>query len=78
MFNAHSKSYWNWGIEQVINWQNTHYPEHILHLHGNSDHIFPDKYLGPHIQIAGGDHFMVYKQAEEISQHINRVLADRL
>jgi len=78
MFNAHSKRYWNWGVEQVIKWENETYPDHILHLHGDKDLIFPDRYLGAHVRIPGGDHFMVYKQAIEISEHINAVLAERI
>jgi pimeloyl-ACP methyl ester carboxylesterase len=77
MFNAHSDTYFQWAVRQIVSWENDTYPQGLLHLHGDADDIFPHRYLGPHHAIKGGDHFMVYKQAEELSLLINAALADQ-
>src|SRR5450432_139063 len=60
--------YINWAIHQVLNWSNNWQPDHITHLHGENDRIFPVKKItGAHI-IKGGTHMMIYNRAGEISE----------
>jgi hypothetical protein len=62
--------YLEWAVHQVINWRNKWQPDHIVHIHGDKDKIFPVKRIaGGHI-IKGGTHFMIYNRAEEISNLI--------
>ncbi len=66
--------YTNWGINQIINWQNTEVPKNIFHLHGSKDHIFPIKNINDAQVIEGGGHMMVMNRAEEI----NKILRQQL
>lgn len=74
MFDGHSDQYFRWAVRQIVHWHNPTHPAHTLHLHGDADEIFPTRYLGQHTNLAGGDHFMVYKRADEISRLINAYL----
>ena len=66
--------YTNWGIHQIINWQNTEVPKNLFHLHGSNDHIFPIKNIKDAHIIQGGGHMMVMNKAEEI----NKILMQQL
>lgn len=66
--------YTNWGIHQIINWQNTEIPKNIFHLHGANDRIFPIKNINNAQIIEGGGHMMVMNKAGEI----NRILLQQL
>ena len=67
----------DWAADTAINWRNKVRVPNVVHIHGDNDSLFPlcnikDKDV---IVIKGGTHFMVYKQAEEISQIIQEKLA---
>lgn len=66
--------YTNWGIHQIINWQNTQIPKNIFHLHGSSDRIFPAKNIKDAQILEGGGHMMVMNRAAEISAIIKTQL----
>ena len=66
--------YTNWGINQIINWQNSEVPKNIFHLHGANDHIFPIKYIKGARVIEGGGHLMLMNKADVI----NKILLQQL
>lgn len=66
--------YSDWAIEQVLHWENTAFPNNLVHIHGSSDHIFPIRYVKPHHTIPGGGHMMVMNRADEISNIIHQYI----
>ena len=66
--------YINWSFDKILNWQNRDYPENIVHIHGDSDKIFPIKSINATHVIKNGTHMMVMNRADEISKIINNVL----
>jgi pimeloyl-ACP methyl ester carboxylesterase len=66
--------YTNWGINQIINWQNAEVPKNIFHLHGSKDHIFPIKNINDVQVIEGGGHMMVMNRADEINKILRQEL----
>lgn len=69
-----SDTYLRWAIGRVLRWKNTVIPQTILHIHGESDRIFPIGYVHADKVIPQGGHFMVYDHAKEV----NIILRDYL
>ncbi len=56
-----------WSIHALINWNNNDTDEHLLHIHGTHDRIFPLKYIHtPVHKINKGGHWMIVDRAKEI------------
>lgn len=66
--------YMEWAIDQVLNWKNKWIPDHIVHIHGEKDRIFPIKRIKADHVIRGATHFMIYNRAKEVSECIDREL----
>ena len=63
-----------WAIHQIISWKNELIPDNIYHVHGESDRIFPYKFIHEDFSIAKGGHFMIMNRAEHISQLIQKIV----
>ena len=63
-----------WAIHQVVTWKNELIPENIYHIHGESDRIFPFKYVHEDFNVRKGGHFMIMNQAEYISNLIQKIV----
>ena len=63
-----------WAIHQVITWKNELIPKNIYHIHGESDRIFPYKFVREDFNVKRGGHFMIMNQAEHISQLIQKIV----
>lgn len=59
-----------WALTCILTWRNQERPSGLTHIHGTADNVLPMRYTHPDIQIKGGGHFMVYANAEEISEII--------
>lgn len=77
MIRKNTDSYLSWALKSISLWdRDFEIPAPIIHIHGDKDRTFPLKNLREvtHI-IEGGNHFMIYKKAEEIAsilrQHIS-------
>ena len=68
MFQKHSDAYRMWAIRSLINWQKKPINSDLIHLHGTSDKVFPIHRIKNCIRVESGDHFMVYRKAQEIEQ----------
>jgi pimeloyl-ACP methyl ester carboxylesterase len=66
--------YVEWAINQILNWKNEWVPGNIVHIHGDSDKIFPVRKINSAHIIKGATHFMIYNRADEVSEFIRREL----
>ncbi len=62
--------YLKWSVYNVLHWQQEKTLPNILHIHGDSDHIFPFKHIKNCANIKNGTHVMVLNRAREISKII--------
>lgn len=62
--------YLPWAIYNVLHWKQTNKNEHIIHIHGNNDNIFPIKNIKNCIIVEGGTHVMILNKAKQISEII--------
>lgn len=63
-----------WAVDAILNWDNTSFPENLVHIHGDKDWPFPVRYLQPTHLIPNAGHFMVLNRANAV----NRILAEVL
>lgn len=66
MFSKQSDSYRMWAIGQLLAWKPQPISCQVVHVHGTHDRVFPIQHIGSCIPIQGGDHFMVYRKAQEV------------
>lgn len=59
-----------WAIHQIVNWKNKNYPENLIHIHGETDKIFPIRKINNVIKLPKSGHFMIVNRAREIEQII--------
>jgi pimeloyl-ACP methyl ester carboxylesterase len=55
-----------WAIDKIVHWQNEYIPNNIKHIHGDSDKIFPIKFIKSDITIENGSHFMIVNKSTQI------------
>lgn len=66
--------FYQWGLEAFMDWDNTHVPPNLLHIHGSRDRLLPARYVEPDVVIKGGGHFIVYTHAAIVSELIGAEL----
>ena len=66
--------YLEWSIYNVLNWSQKETLPNVVHIHGNSDGIFPIKHIKNCIIIEGGAHVMIINKAKKV----NAILIDIL
>ncbi|MBW4484108.1 MAG: alpha/beta hydrolase [Tildeniella torsiva UHER 1998/13D] len=64
-----------WAINRVVGWRNQVLPEHLVHIHGGSDRVFPFGDRSADVVVPDGGHLMVLNRAEELSQLLMATLA---
>jgi esterase/lipase len=69
-----SKTYLNWAISAVLNWEQVEAQQNVVHIHGTNDHVFPIKNIGNCIKIKDGSHVMIITKAKKISKIIEKIL----
>ncbi len=69
-----SKTYLNWSIAKVVNWNQEKPSKNIIHIHGTKDQVFPIKNISDCIEIKNGTHVMILTKAKKISKIIDDVL----
>ncbi len=63
-------------IEMIMDWDRQDAPDNIIHIHGSNDHTIPIRNVAYDYRLVGGSHMMTLTQAEDVSEVLNRVLAN--
>ena len=66
-----------WSIDTVVNWHSKPVVQNLLRIHGNADKLLPIKFIRTDYVVEGGEHFMIYSKAEEISAILNEILIEQ-
>lgn len=67
--------YLKWSINQIVNWHPQNKPiENLYHIHGDTDFVFPAKYIKNYIPVKGGTHLMAIQKAKGVSSAIKHCL----
>ena len=70
------KRYLDWAVEQVILWERTVTDESVIHIHGDSDDIFPIKYIQNCIVVKGGTHIMILSKYKWLNENLPRIILE--
>ena len=70
------KSYLDWAIEQIINWNRTEIDNEIIHIHGEDDEVFPIKNIKKCIIVKGGTHIMILTKYRWLNDNLPKIMLD--
>lgn len=68
------KSYLDWAIEQIINWNRVEPDPKVIHIHGDADEVFPIKNIKECIKIEGGTHIMILSKYRWINTNLPEII----
>jgi len=70
------KHYLDWAVEQVVLWERTLADERVIHIHGDSDDIFPIKNIQNCIVVKGGTHVMILTKYKWLNENLPRIILE--
>src|SRR5699024_4985414 len=59
-----------WAAREMVYWNREKPLPHILHIHGNNDHIFPINKIKGCFVVQGGTHLMIINRPRWFNQHL--------
>ena len=68
------KRYLDWAIEQIINWERVEIDPEVIHIHGDSDEVFPIKHIKNAIVVKGGTHIMILTKYRWLSDNLPKIM----
>ena len=68
------KKYLDWAIEKVIMWNRATASESVIHIHGDSDAIFPPQYIKNFISVKGGTHIMILNKYKWLNDNLPKII----
>jgi alpha/beta superfamily hydrolase len=68
------KTYLEWAIEQMLIWDRAEVDENVIHIHGDSDDVFPIKNIKNCIVIPGGTHIMIITKARWLNENLPKII----
>jgi hypothetical protein len=69
-----NKSYIEWSIRQILNWDREEPVNGVIHFHGENDTVFPIKNIVDPIVVKGGTHVMIMQKAKWLSEKLPDVI----
>ncbi|WP_438961902.1 alpha/beta hydrolase [Nonlabens sp.] len=68
--------YLDWALHTIVNWDQEETPENIIHIHGDSDLIFPIKYINDAIIVPGGTHIMIINRFRWFNDNLAQIISE--
>lgn len=68
------KCYLDWAVEQVILWKRTVADENVIHIHGDTDDVFPIEYIKKCIVVKGGTHVMILMKYKWLNENLPKII----
>ena len=68
------KTYLDWSIEQVVNWQQEEPIEHAIYIHGDNDVVFPHSCMGNCVVVKGGSHIMIINKYKWFNENLPKLI----
>ncbi|MDM1045211.1 alpha/beta hydrolase [Myroides sp. 1354] len=66
--------YLNWCIQAVLTWDQKEELNHVVHIHGTKDEVFPFKNIRNAIEVPGGTHAMIIVKYKWFNQHLEKII----
>lgn len=71
------KTYLEWAIEQMLLWNRENADPKVIHIHGDSDEVFPLKNIQNCICIKGGTHIMVLTKYRWFNENLPEIILNK-
>lgn len=68
--------YLNWGVYQVLHWQQKEVVPNVTHIQGTKDSVFPAQNIKNYIPIENGTHIMILSKAKKIVKLLCEILEE--
>ena len=68
------KKYLDWSIDKIILWDRKKADVNVIHLHGDSDEVFPIKNINNCIVIKGGTHIMILTKYKWFNVNLPKII----
>ncbi|RAR75734.1 alpha/beta hydrolase [Flavobacterium aciduliphilum] len=75
--NVRDQTYLKWSITQILTWTKATPDEHVIHIHGDKDAIFPIKKIQHCIVVSGGTHIMIVTQYRWFNEHLPKIILEQ-
>lgn len=74
MLHKNSPAFIKWAMGAVLKWDNTTIPPNVHHIHGDNDHVLPNKKIKDVTIVKGGTHIMIFDKAKQINKWLKPLL----
>ncbi|MGV6831558.1 MAG: alpha/beta hydrolase [bacterium] len=71
---VNDKLYLDWAIKNVIHWNRETPDDEIVHIHGESDQVFPVKYIPEYIPIKNATHIMIINKYKWFNEKLPQLI----
>ncbi len=69
------KRYLDWAIKNMVKWQREEPMEEVVHIHGDSDVVFPIKNIDDCVKLEGGTHIMLLNKGKLVSEKLIEIIS---
>ena len=73
---VNDSKYLSWAIKEMVCWEQEAYYPDIVHIHGDSDSVFPIKNISNCIIIPKGTHIMIINKYKWFNENLPRIILD--
>ena len=73
---VNNSNYLSWAIENMVCWNQEKYDAKIVHIHGESDAVFPIKNIKNCITIKGGTHIMIINKYKWFNENLPSIILE--
>ena len=71
-----NKAYLDWAIERMICWDRTKIDANVIHIHGDSDEVFPIKNIKNFIVVKNGTHAMILSKYRWFNNNLPKIILE--
>jgi len=68
------KYYLDWSIDQIVNWDQEHHSEDVIHIHGDKDAVFPIQNIKDCLCVKNGDHTMIIHRYKWFNERLPTII----
>lgn len=68
------KKYLDWSIREMVCWERDQPVPEVIHIHGDSDIVFPLKYVKAQHLVEGGTHVMILNKGSKVSKLLENIV----
>ena len=67
-------NYLDWAIECVLLWDRTRVDPNVIHIHGDTDEVFPLHYIKNCIVVKGGTHVLILSKYKWLNENLPAII----